>query len=79
MKNKYVKWWKLMYFFLLGHLLLLTSAVFENGSTDFSKKLVPRFSDVPEMLEALLASMAVLVLWAVVFCYIERNEQNRDK
>lgn len=75
MKNKYVKWWKLMYFALLGHLLLLTSAVYEKGSTDFSNRLVPRLSDVPEMLEALLASMAVLILWAVVFCYIEIRDK----
>ena len=75
MKNKYVQCWKLMYFVLLGHLLLLTSAVFEKGSTCFSRCLVPRLSEVPEMLEAFLASMTVLVVWAIVFCYIELKEK----
>ncbi len=74
MRTKFVQYWKLMYFILLGHLLLLTSAVYENGGSEFSRRLVPRMSQVPKMLESLLASLAVLTVWAFVYFYIERQK-----
>lgn len=76
MIKRFTAYWKLFYYILLGHLLLLTSAVYENGSTDFSKKLVPDMSLVPEMIESLLASITVLVIWAYLYCYITEKHKN---
>lgn len=74
MKLKFIQFWKLMYFVLLGHLLILTSAVYERGKTPFSRLLVPRCYMVPQMLEALLASMMILVIWAFLYFYINRDK-----
>lgn len=73
MRLSFIGCWRLMYFVLLGHLLLLTSAVYERGETEFSRLLVPEYHMVPQMLEALLASMTVLVVWAFLYCYIRRD------
>lgn len=74
--KRFTAFWKLLYYILLGHLLLLTSAVYENGTTEFSKKLIPDMSLVPAMLEALLASMTILVIWAFLYYYIACKNNN---
>ncbi len=76
MMKKFASFWKLLYYILFGHLLLLTSAVREGGNTSFSRALVPDMALVPEMLEALLASMTVLVIWAFLYCYITEKNKN---
>ena len=45
---------------VLGASLLLLSAVAEHGETEMSKTLVQSMNDVPEMIEALLASAAAV-------------------
>ncbi len=71
MLKGFCKYIKLLYYILLGHLLLLISAVYEKGSTDFSKRLIPNTFQVPEMIEALLAAVTVLVFWAFLYCFLK--------
>jgi|GEM_PF-2188733 len=64
---------KLVYFLIFGAALLLLSAVAENGETEMSRVLVRRMSDVPQMIEALVAGFAFAVTGAAAAAYIERE------
>lgn len=58
---------------VLGASLLLLSAVAEHGETEMSKTLVQSMNDVPEMIEALLASAAAVTAGGAAASYIEKN------
>ena len=64
---------KLLYHVLIGAALLLLSAVAENGETAMSATLVPRASDVPRMIEALLAGMTATVAFGAASAYLMRE------
>lgn len=59
-------WAKLLCYIVLAEALLLLSAVAEGGRTEWSRLLVPRMSDVPEMMEHVLAA-AVITLAGVLY------------
>lgn len=59
-------WAKLLCYIVLAEALLLLSAVAEGGGTEWSRLLVPRMSDVPEMMEHVLAA-AVITLAGVLY------------
>ena len=63
----------MLFHILLGAALLLLSAVAENGETEMSAALVPKLSDVPEMIAALLAGMAASSAFGAALAYIERE------
>ena len=63
----------LLMLIVLGASLLLLSAVAEYGETEMSKTLVQSMNDVPEMIEALLASAAAVTAGGAAASYIEKN------
>lgn len=63
----------LLMLIVLGASLLLLSAVAEHGETEMSKTLVQSMNDVPEMIEALLASAAAVTAGGAAASYIEKN------
>ena len=63
----------LLMLIVLGASLLLLSAVAEHGETEMSKTLVQSMNDVPEMIEALLASAAAVTAGGAEASYIEKN------
>ncbi len=60
---------------VLGASLLLLSAVAERGETEMSRTLVRKMSEVPEMIEALLASAAAVTAGGAAASYIENNKK----
>ena len=60
---------KIAFLILTGAALLLLSAVYEHGTTELSRALVKDYSDVPEMIEHLIAGALVAVAgaWAIDF------------
>ncbi len=66
---------KLAYHAVLFASLLLLSAVAEHGETEMSKVLVPRMSDVPGMIEALVAAMTVSVAGGALSHYIVSKDR----
>ena len=58
---------------VLGAALLLLSAVAERGETEMSRTLVRKMSDVPEMIEAIIASAAAVTVGGAAASYIEKN------
>ena len=62
---------KLSFFWIIGASLLLLSAVYENGGSELSCALIVRMSDVPEMTETLIASVAVTLMGACCAVYLE--------
>ena len=60
---------------VLGASLLLLSAVAEHGETEMSRTLVRKMSEVPEMIEALLASAAAVTAGGAAASYIENNKK----
>ena len=65
---------KLAYHIIIFAALLLLSAVAEHGGTEMSSRLVPRMSEVPEMIEALVAAMTAAVAGGAASCYIENKK-----
>ena len=63
----------LLMLIVLGASLLLLSAVAEHVETEMSKTLVQSMNDVPEMIEALLASAAAVTAGGAAASYIEKN------
>lgn len=64
---------KLLYFVLFGDALLLLSAIAENGETELSRRLITGYWQVPEMLEALLMCLLILVSGAFAYYLAERE------
>ena len=64
---------KLAYFTVIFAALLLLSAVAEHGQTEWSRTLVPRIHEVPEMAEALVAGMTAAVAGGAAAAYIENK------
>jgi len=62
---------KLVFTVLLGAALLLLSAVAERGQTEMSRTLVGNFSDVPRMIEALIAGLTAAVGGGAASSYVE--------
>ena len=62
---------KLAYFTVIFAALLLLSAVAEHGQTEWSRVLVPRMHEVPKMIEALAAGMAITVGGGAAGVYLE--------
>ena len=56
-----------LYLFVMGHLLLLTSAIYERGTTELSRYLIPKISQTGEMIESVFASVTVLFAgWLII-------------
>lgn len=58
---------RFLYLVLFGNSMLLLSAIAEYDRTEMSRRLIARYSEVPEMIEALM--MSLLILTAVSFVY----------
>ncbi|MBR6918074.1 MAG: hypothetical protein IKN38_07815 [Clostridia bacterium] len=62
---------RLVYHLLLGAALLLLSAVAEGGDTEMSRSLVHSMTQVPQMIEALVAGMTLAVGGGTLAAYID--------
>lgn len=74
MKIKATDYLRFLYFVLLGALLILLAAVNEQGETELSRTLIPRFSEVPEMIEAIIAGVTLTTAGGLGASYIEREK-----
>ena len=70
---------RLLMLTVLGAALLLLSAVAERGETEMSRALVRKMSEVPEMIEALLASAAAVTAGGAAASYIEKNGKDKRR
>lgn len=69
---------KALYFFVIGHLLLLTSAIYEHGQTEFSRSLVPKTYMIQEMIDSVVAAMLVLTAgWLFITYLIEKEKAKK--
>lgn len=81
--RKYIKnnagyYFRAMYYAVIGHLLLLTSAIYERGTTEFSRYLIPRISQAGEMIESIFASVLVLLAgWLIINYLFSADEEDR--
>lgn len=67
---------KLICYIVLAEALLLLSAVAEGGTTEWSRLLVPKMSDVPEMMEHILAAAVITVAGVLyVFALMIKNDE----
>ncbi len=65
----------LICYIVLAEALLILSAVAEGGTTEWSRLLVPRMSDVPEMMEHILAAAVITVAGVLyVFAVTIKND-----
>ena len=62
---------RLCFIILIGAALLMLSAVAENGETQMSRTLISNMEDVPKMIEALAAGMAITVGGGAAGVYLE--------
>lgn len=66
--KKYVPYFfKVLYFFIIGELLLLISAIAEKGETEFSCALLPDRFAAEEMIESIIAAALILFVGRMIF------------
>lgn len=61
---------KLLYFYITGHLLLLISAIAENGKTALSCSLLPNRFEAEEMMESIVVAAVILLIGRIIFYFI---------